>query len=97
MSVVEMKMLRWISENIWKDKIQNEGIHLRLAIYAFDYYNDVNMPLPFWSITFSPLTYLKTTLFFLFSVKKNCRFCDGQILMDMDERGALTLLEYLRV
>ena len=29
MSVAEIKMLRWISGNTWKDRIQNEEISLK--------------------------------------------------------------------
>ena len=27
-----MRMLKWISRNIWKDKIQNEEIYLKIGI-----------------------------------------------------------------
>ena len=36
MSVIEMKILRWISENIHKDGIQNEEIHLKLGVALID-------------------------------------------------------------
>lgn len=36
MSVIEMKILRWISENIHKDGIRNEEIHLKLAVALID-------------------------------------------------------------
>lgn len=31
-SVVEMRMLRWVSENTWKDWIQNEEIPLKIRV-----------------------------------------------------------------
>ena len=31
-----MRMLRWISGNIWKDKIRNEDIRLKIAVAPSD-------------------------------------------------------------
>ena len=36
MSIVEMRMLRWISGNTWKDRIQNEEIHLKIGVVPID-------------------------------------------------------------
>ena len=36
MSVAEMRVLRWISGNIWKDKIRNEDIRLKIAVAPSD-------------------------------------------------------------
>ena len=36
MSIVEMRMLRWISGNTWKDRIQNEEIHLKIGLVPID-------------------------------------------------------------
>lgn len=31
-----MRMLRWISGNTWKDRIQNEEIHLKIGVVPID-------------------------------------------------------------
>ena len=36
MSVAEMRVLRWISGNIWKDKIRNEDIYLKIVVASSD-------------------------------------------------------------
>ena len=36
MSVVEMKILRWINEYTWKDKNQNEKICLKIGAALID-------------------------------------------------------------
>ena len=36
MSVVEMKILRWINEYTWKDKNQNEKICLKIGVALID-------------------------------------------------------------
>ena len=36
MSIVEMRIYRWITRNIWKDKFQNEKIHLKIRITLID-------------------------------------------------------------
>ena len=36
MSVAEMRMLRWISENTWKDRIWNEEIYLKIGVAPID-------------------------------------------------------------
>ena len=36
MSIVEMRMLRWISENIRKNMIWNEKIHLKIRVTLID-------------------------------------------------------------
>ena len=36
MSVSEMRMLRWISENTMKDKIRSEEIHLNIGVAPID-------------------------------------------------------------
>jgi len=32
MSIAEIKMIRWISRNIRKDRIHNEEIHLKIVV-----------------------------------------------------------------
>ena len=36
MSVAEIRMLRWISGNTQKDRIQNEEIRLKIAVVPID-------------------------------------------------------------
>ena len=36
MSIVEMRIYRWITRNIWKNKIQNEQIHLKIRMTLID-------------------------------------------------------------
>ena len=36
MSISEIRMLRWISENIMKDKIWSEEIHLNIGVAPID-------------------------------------------------------------
>lgn len=36
MNVVEIRMLKWISENMRKDRIYNEEIHLKIKIVPID-------------------------------------------------------------
>ena len=50
-----------------------EGL-FKLAIYTLDYYNDINVPLPSWSITFSPLNLPKKIIFFC----RKHHFCVSQ-------------------
>lgn len=35
-SITEMRMLKWISENTWKDKIQNEKICIKIRVAPID-------------------------------------------------------------
>ena len=36
MTVTNMRMLRWISENIWKYMIRNEKIHQKIGVAPID-------------------------------------------------------------
>ena len=36
MSVIEMRMLIWISENKWNDRIWDEEIHLKIGVVPTD-------------------------------------------------------------
>ena len=36
MSVAEMRILRWTSENTWKDRIWNEEICLKIGVASID-------------------------------------------------------------
>lgn len=36
MSVAKMRILRFINENTWKDRIRNEEIHLKIGVAPID-------------------------------------------------------------
>ena len=66
---------------------------LKLAVDTLNCFNDVNMFLPLWSVGFFTINPLKNV--FLFLCPK-CLFCVsiGKILMDVNIRGTLILLQF---
>ncbi len=49
MSVVEMRILRWISKNTSKYKIRNEEIHLKIGVAPYRWKDDEQLLQMAWS------------------------------------------------